>query len=206
MINKNSFYTYLISFIVILIPTTGRFVYGLTIMTEMFLLLISGTLMISLINKLNLNEIKSVLILITLFSVTILYRQLIVITYAEIALTLGFIFYLPTLSVFLINNITQNNDKNLKERLKINLKKGGIAYFMGLIFFLIRDLAGYGTFTFFGQKHHIYEKVILKSDQLGVFSFIATIPGALILGGLLLIIHIKIDEKMKIIQNVERQK
>ena len=126
--------------------------------------------------------------------------------YAEISLVLGFLFYLPPISVFVINNITSNKNKNLKEKCITNAITGGNAVFMGLLIFLIRDIAGYGTFTFFGKNHHIFEKVLFAPEKLGIFSFLASTPGALILAGLLLFIQIFIDSKVQIVKNVENQK
>lgn len=206
MMNKNQFYIYISAFLSILIPTTGRFVYGFTLMLEMFILLLVGTLTISLINKLKLEVLESTILLLTLIATTILYRQIITIAYAEVSLVLGFIFYLPPISVFVINNIQSKREKSLKERCILNSIRGGNAVFMGLIFFLIRDIAGYGTFTFFGKNHHIYEKVLFNPDNLGIFSLLATIPGSLIFAGILLFIHIYVDGKIKIVQNVENQK
>jgi len=204
--NKNQYYIYISAFLSILIPTTGRFVYGFTLMLELFILMMVGTLIISLIKKLKLEEIQSAILLITLISTTILYRQIITLTYAEISLVLGFIFYLPPISIFVINNILNDNEKSLKERCKRNSIRGGNAVFMGLIFFLIRDIAGYGTFTFFGKNHHVFEKVLFNPEKIGIFSFLATIPGALIFAGILLFIHIFVDSKINIVKNVENQK
>ncbi len=204
--NKNQYYIYISAFLTLLIPTTGRFVYGFTLMLELFILMMVGTLIISLIKKLKIQEVESALLLITLISTTILYRQIITMAYAEISLVLGFLFYLPPISVFVINNITSNKNKNLKEKCITNAITGGNAVFMGLIIFLIRDIAGYGTFTFFGKNHHIFEKVLFDPEKLGIFSFLATTPGALILAGLLLFIHIFIDSKVQIVKNVENQK
>ncbi len=204
--NKNQYYIYISAFLAILIPTTGRFVYGFTLMLELFILMMIGTLIMFLIKKLKLQELKSVILLITLISTTILYRQIITLAYAEISLVLGFIFYLPPISVFVINNITADQNKSLKEKCINNAIRGGNAFFMGLIFFLIRDIAGYGTFTFFGKNHHVFEKILFDPEKLGIFSFLATTPGALIFAGLLLFLHIFVDSKIQIVKNVENQK
>ena len=42
--NKNQYYIYISAFLTILIPTTGRFVYGFTLMLELFILMMVGTL------------------------------------------------------------------------------------------------------------------------------------------------------------------
>ena len=86
-----------------------------------------------------------------------------------------------------------------------NIKHSGLFLILGLLFFLLRDIAGYGTFTFFGKNHMLYEKILLNTESIGIFSFIASIPGALILSGLLLFVYMLISKKFKILKNMEQQ-
>lgn len=202
---KNILYIFITAYLALLIQTPGRFVYGMTIMIELFLLILIGTLSISLIKKIKLDEIKSFVLMTILISFTVLFRQILAITYSEIALTLGYIIYFPTLSIFLLNNLSISESKNLKDRLLSNLKGSFFLLIAALFFFLFRDIAGYGTFTFFGKNHNLYEKVLLKTNEIGIFSFVASIPGALIMSGLLLILISFILKKFKIIKNVEQQ-
>lgn len=202
---KNIFYILITAYLALLIQTPGRFVYGLTIMIELFLLVLVGTLSISLIKKIKLEEITSLILMTILIAFTILFRQILAITYSEIALTLGYILYFPTLSIFLLNNLFIIESESLKIRLISNIKSSMIFIVLGLLFFLFRDIAGYGTFTFFGKNHNLYEKVLFITDEIGIFSFVASIPGALIMSGLLLLMISFISKKIKIIKNVEQQ-
>ncbi len=202
---KNIFYILITAYLALLIQTPGRFVYGLTIMIELFLLVLVGTLSISLIKKIKLEEIASLILMTILIAFTILFRQILAITYSEIALTLGYILYFPTLSIFLLNNLFIIESESLKIRLISNVKSSMIFIVLGLLFFLFRDIAGYGTFTFFGKNHNLYEKVLFITDEIGIFSFVASIPGALIMSGLLLLMISFISKKIKIIKNVEQQ-
>lgn len=202
---KNIFYILITAYLALLIQTPGRFVYGLTIMIELFLLVLVGTLSISLIKKIKLEEIASLILMTILIAFTILFRQILAITYSEIALTLGYILYFPTLSIFLLNNLFIIESESLKVRLISNVKSSMIFIVLGLLFFLFRDIAGYGTFTFFGKNHNLYEKVLFITDEIGIFSFVASIPGALIMSGLLLLMISFISKKIKIIKNVEQQ-
>lgn len=194
------------AYLAILIPLPGRFVYGITLMFELLLLSFIGLFINSLINKLKLNELKSPLLMIFLISFSIFYRQIIILLYPEIALTLGYYIFLPAVSLFLFNNVLEYADKTISESIKSNTIVTLLYCLSGVLFFLFRDLAGYGTFTFFGKNHQIYEKVILNPNGVGIFSFFATIPGALILSGLLLFFQIVCNKKFKIIKNAEAQK
>ena len=61
MKKKNLMYVYITAYLALLVPTPGRFVYGLTLMLELFLLSIVGVLSVSLVKKLKLQEISSLL-------------------------------------------------------------------------------------------------------------------------------------------------
>ena len=203
---QKNIYITIVAFLAILIPTPGRFVYGFTVIFEMALLMVLGTLLDELIKKLKLTHLKTVLLMMIILFISVFYRQIIVILHPEVALVLGFVLYLPPISLFLMGFLYRNNDLPLKNRLLKNSILILTVIIFGLIFFLIRDILGYGTFTFFGNSHQIYEKVILTSDKLGIFSFLASIPGSLMLLGLFLYLHIFVNQKINIIKNAEVQK
>lgn len=203
---QKNIYITIVAFLAILIPTPGRFVYGFTVIFEMALLMVLGTLLDELIKKLKLTHSKTVLLMMIILFISVFYRQIIVILHPEVALVLGFVLYLPPISLFLMGFLYRNNDLPLKNRLLKNSILILTVIIFGLIFFLIRDILGYGTFTFFGNSHQIYEKVILTSDKLGIFSFLASIPGSLMLLGLFLYLHIFVSQKINIIKNAEVQK
>lgn len=207
MKNSNkSLLVYVAAYLAILVPSPGRFVYGFVIMFELFLLTLIGTLINSLINKLKMEEMRTVLLMLVLICFAIFYRQIVAFNYPEIALTLGFIFYLPPVSLFLVGYVFSDLDEKLGIRIKNNIVHILIFFVSGMLFFLFRDIAGYGTITFLGKNHQIYEKVLLNEDGVGIFSFFASIPGAMILSGLILFIHICIKNKFNIIKNAEVQK
>ena len=196
---KDIFYKYLPLHLALLIPIPGRFVFGITIVIEHLLLTLVGTLINSLVNKLKLKELKTVIILLTMISATIFFRQILVVTYTEIALSLGLLIFLPPVSLFIIQIIFSDLEKPLIRRLKTNSIQTAIFSLNTLIFFLFRDIAGYGTFTFFGKNHRIFEKVILNPDKVGIFTFFASISGALVLTGLVIYLFMFIRNKARII-------
>ncbi len=205
MKNKST-YIFISAYLALLIPTPGRFVYGLTLMLELLLLTCVGLLINALINKLKLEKIRTVIFMTTMVSFTVLYRQIFIIWQTELALTLGYLFYLPAVSLFTIGLLYKENDKSMSQRAKYCFTNVSIFCLIGLLLFLFRDIAGYGTFTFFGNCHQIYENVILTSDKLGIFSFLASIPGSLMLLVLFLYLHIFVSQKINIIKNAEVQK
>ena len=197
MINNKTF-LYSVAFLSMTVPVQGRFIYGVIIVLELILLELAGTLLKSLSEKLKFNEISTYFVMMILVCLTILYRQILAMTYSEAALTMGFAIYFPTVSEFLFYTVFQTEEETLSKRLTTNLIKVLKFSLPILISYLFRDVAGFGTFTFFGSNHKIFEKVILNPDKIGMFMFFASIPGSLILSGAL--IYLCIFAKNKIIQ------
>ncbi len=198
---RESLYISIAAYLAILIPTPGRFVFGFALMLEFLLLTFIGILVNSLIKQIKIDETKALTLMMILIATTILYRQIIVLLCPEVALTLGFIIYLPPVSLYIVGYLFNNNDASLPVSLKTKLLYVAKFVCSGLVFFLFRDIAGFGTFTFFGKKHMIYEKVLFSSDSVGIFSFFATIPGALMLSGVVLMFHIILRNRFKTLEN-----
>lgn len=200
MKQKKSF-MYIASFLALTIPCTGRFVFGCTLVIELFILEILGILLNSLVTKLKFNEIRTYFVMFFMIAITILYRQILVLTYTEIALSFGFLIYLPTVSVFLTHTLFTDFEEPLADRIKANLLSTLMFSISILIFFLFRDIAGYGTFTFFGRNHRIFEKVLFNPNKIGLFTFFASIPGALVLTGLVIYFVLILKNKIRIISS-----
>ena len=198
MKQKKSF-MYIASFLALTIPTTGRFIFGFTLVLELFILEIAGVLLNSLVTKLKLNEIRTYFVMFFMIAITILYRQILVITYTEVALVLGFLIYFPPVTIFLTYTLFTDIEEPLALRLKNNLTSTLVFSLFILVFFIFRDIAGYGTFTFFGSSHRIYEKVLLNPDKVGIFTFFASIPGALVLTSLTIYLFLFLRNKYRII-------
>lgn len=203
--NRKSLYLFIAASLAILIPSPGRFVYGFTLVLEFNILMIVGTLMNSLIKKIELTKLNTMIVMFTLLATTIIFRQILVITQTEVALTLGFLLYLPPTSLFLIGYVFNDSKNVLLEKLKVNMTHSLYFSIIGLLYFLFRDLAGYGTFTFWGSKHQIFEKVILDSQNIGLFSFFATMPGAMVLSSIIIFIYLHIAKKITIVDNSEKK-
>ncbi|EID83999.1 hypothetical protein MSI_25790 [Treponema sp. JC4] len=137
---KYSNYLYLLSFLAIVIPTPGRFVFGFTICIELILLTVLGTLFNSLTDLLKIKETKTFLLLMFLITITIVFRQIFVIFQTEVALVMSLLFYIPPFSLFLIHLLSKNEDLSLIQRLKTNSIQIFTFSFIALVFFLLRDI------------------------------------------------------------------
>ena len=194
--SRNKSFMYSVAFLSLSIPVQGRFVYGLTLILELILLELIGTLVDSLVKKLKFEVIRTYFVMMILISTTILFRQILVITYSEIALALGLVFYFPTVSTYLFDSVFFDSELKLGSKLKENLLRTLKFSFVLILFYLFRDILGFGTFTFFGNEHRIYEKIILNPDKIGIFMFFASIPGSLILVGVLIYLLIFFKNKI----------
>ena len=203
---QKSIFTYLAAYLVLLIPTPGRFVYGMTLMLELVVLMFLGTLISIAIDKLKLKDLKTVIILFSMLVIAVIYRQIFIMLQPEIVLTLGFTLYLVPISTFLISFLFKPHNFENKELIVQSTWRSVKFALCGLIFFLIRDILGFGTFTFFGPKHQIFEKVLFNENSVGILSFLATIPGALLLSSLITYFHLTIKKKFTILDNVSKVK
>ncbi len=200
MKQKKSF-MYIASFLALTIAPTGRFVFGLTLIIELLILEILGILINSLVTKLKFEQIRTYFVMFFMIAITVLYRQILVLTYTEVALILGFYLYFPPVSVFLTHTLFTENEESLEVRLKNNFLQTLVFSVIILSFYLFRDIAGYGTFTFFGKNHRIFEKVLFNPNKVGIFTFFATIPGALVLTGLIIYLFLFIKNKFRILSS-----
>ncbi len=203
---KRSIYVLIATILTVLVPSPGRFVYGVALVIELNFIMLIGTLINSLVKKIKLEELNTLIILTTIISTTILYRQILILICPEVMLTLGFMIYLIPISVFSFGYLFSNQHEPLAARLKLNMIHILTFSVYVLLYFLLRDLAGYGTFTFFGKAHQIYEKVLISPDNLGFFSILASVPGALILSSILLFIHIFVRNRFEMMGNAEESK
>lgn len=200
---RRSIYVFLATTLAILVPSPGRFIYGIVLVLELNLLMLVGTASVSLIKKIKMEEMMTVCVIMFLLATTILFRQIFIIFQPEIILTLGFIIFLIPVSLFMMGYIFSDSEKKLSERLRRNMIHSLTYSVFALLYFLLRDLIGFGTFTFFGKNHQIFEKVIIDSDKLGVGSILASIPGSLILSAILLYVYIFVRNKIDIYHKAE---
>ena len=200
---KNNMFFYLTAYLALLIPAPGRFVYGFTLMTEVFLLSIIGGLSVLLIEKIKFDQLKSTLFILILVAFSILFRQILIIINSQVALPLGFVVFFPPVSFFILNILFTLKTERFLVQFRHRIVKMLIFTLGGMMIFLIRDILGYGTFTFFGKNHFIYEKVLFDSNKIGVFSLLASIPGVLVILGIIYFLFIQFSKKIEILKNKE---
>ncbi|MCR4953165.1 MAG: hypothetical protein K6A43_03740 [Treponema sp.] len=203
---RRSIFAFIALSLAMLIPAPGRFVYGVVLVLQMNLLVFLNCFFTLSIKQLGLEKIKTVLVLTFILSITILYRQLMIALQPEIVLTLGNVMYLCPISSFVIGYLFNSEEKTLIENIKDTMFNLLFYSLYALIFFLFRDLFGFGTITFFGANHMIFEKVLFNFEQVRFFTVFASLPGAFILTSCVLFLYIIIRNKMSIVKNAEVNK
>lgn len=197
-------YFYFAANLAILIPIPGRFAYALVLLLLFNIQMAVISLMYGLVYKMNLYPLRNVIIAFVAFFITILYKQLLIIYCPIMALTLGFCLYLPTLSSATIEFFFAKKSDGLKQLFADNMTKSGIITLYSLVYFLLRDVMGYGTFTLPFYK---YIKIYTISDNMDSVStslFFATIPGSLVLIAFLLSLLLFIKKKSGIIERLPK--
>jgi hypothetical protein len=202
MINKKSIYVYIAATLAMLIPAPGRFACGIILVLELNVLMLIGTLLNDFINKLELQQVGTVMLLSMLIAVTMLIRQIIAFAIPEMAIQLGFILYLPTVSSFFIGYMFGDSYSSLRNALAKNMKHSFLYSIFALAFFLLRDIAGFGTITLL-TSHGIQEIVLYNSGKINALVFFATIPGALVCTAGILILYVYVINKFEVVRNAE---
>lgn len=198
---KNDFYVFIAASIAMLVPAPGRLSCGIVLVVGIMFFILVGTLFRKLIQKLALFELQPVLIAVLLVAAAILYKQLIIMMSPVLGLMLGFNIYLAAISSFMIGYLYEKSTKPLNEELSENLKKGGQFSLFALVFFLFRDIFGYGTITIPARKG-MHELVLYhNAERITASIFWASIPGALVLTALLLVLFVHVTRMFTVIEN-----
>ncbi|MCK9168970.1 MAG: hypothetical protein M0P01_00995 [Treponema sp.] len=200
--NRKSIYVYIAATLAMVVPAPGRFVCGIILVLELNFLMLVGTLIKSFIYHFKLQTIGNVLLLSVMIAATMFVRQILVLTIPLLAVQLGFVIYLPTVSSFLIGYMFGSEGLSLSKDISRNMLQCLFYSVYALIFFLFRDIAGFGTITLL-TRHGIYEKVLFDSGKISALVFFATIPGALVCSAVILILHVYVINKITILENLE---
>lgn len=195
---KNYLLTYTAVALTILVPVAGRFGYGIVLLLALNLFMIIGTLFRKLMGKLHLESLQPVLIAVLLISCAIMYKQLLILYSPVLALVLGFSIYLTAISSFMIGSLYEKSTRPLKDDLVANLKESGQFSLYGLLFFLFRDIFGYGTLSL-PVRSGLYTLNIKFTENLFSMGVLwASIPGALLLTAILLILFCHVSHQIEI--------
>lgn len=183
--NRNIVFMYIAVSLVMLVPVPGRLYYGIPVIIVLNLLMVLTTLFSKFMDFFKFYTLKPICILLMLVGITIFARQLLILYSPMIALTMGFIIYMPAIAVLMLGRFFDNRGMQLKMALSGNIRESGFFSIYAFVFFLLRDIVGYGTISF-PIPSGIFKLELPTLSYFSPFTFWASIPGALVLSGLLL--------------------
>ena len=197
--NKYLYYIFTAISFALLIAAPGRFAFGIIVCFELFFLLFVSFIFSFFTKKLHVEELNSIFTVIGLVFSTILYKQIIMWLFPLVALQMSFVFYLPAVSSYVIGIIYNNINQSTKVSFIENIKIVSTFTIFVLLFYAIRDVFGYGTFTL-PTASGLIENVIFETDSFSCATILASIPGALVLVSISILIFIFVQNKFKIIK------
>ena len=200
--NNKRLYFYIASNLAFLIPFPGRFAYSIIMVILFNIQMALVTLFFHAIHRLDIASMRNGLLTLAIISLSILYKQILAIICPIAALTLGFCFFLPTLTSVIIEFFFLDYEHGLKSHLCVNMRNSLLMSVFALLFFLIRDVFGYGTITLPAWKKIVVIPLGYNPQMTGASVFLATIPGSLGLIAIFLAAYIFITKKIKIISNL----
>lgn len=183
--NRNVIFMYIAVSLVMLVPVPGRLYYGIPVIIVLNLLMVLTTLFSKFMDYLRFYTLKPACVLLILVGLTIFARQILILYSPVTALTMGFIFYMPAISVLMLGRFFDNRGMTLQKAIVVNMKEAVFFSIYALVFFLLRDIVGYGTISF-PVPSGIFKFELPSIPYFSPFTFWASIPGALVLSGGLL--------------------
>lgn len=202
---KNEIYAYIAASLAVLIPVQGRFGYGIILIIALNLFLIFGILIRKFLEIIQLKDFQSVITAVFLVSIAVLFKQFLILYSPVNAMVLGFSIYMTAAATYITSFLFGQSKNTLKEDVIFNMKKSRNYSLFALVFFLFRDIFGYGTITFpvFSGLKSI---VLVKSKNNFSFgTFWATIPGAIFLFAILIAFFALINYRLNIVAENENK-
>lgn len=201
---KKSIYVFITASLALCIPAPGRFAVGIILVLEMNIMMLLCTSFRYLAEKLRIGQLSNLITLSMLIFLTMLFKQLLIFISPETMIQIGFVIFIPSVSSYFVGYIFGTKIKSLSEDLKSYMSHTLLYSLFALLFFLIRDIVGFGTFTYVTFSG-IKEIVLFDEANSSALSFFATIPGALISVALILTLYIFAMRKINIVSRTDIQ-
>ena len=171
------FTTAILSFIV---PLPSRFAYTIIMLFAVNFVMLSGTALKMFIGKLNLANLEGVLMIVFMLSMTILFKQFVILFSPVIAFTIGFVIYLAPASSFLTGHILEPKEKYSGNLFAVNMRNSGILSGVAVLVSIVREFLAYGSFSLpFHDGIHMEQRIIETFDD----SFLQKVTEAFIENG-----------------------
>lgn len=199
---KNEIFSFIAISLAVLVPVPGRFACGLILVIALNLFMFIGTIFRKIIYDVHLEDLQPVLIAIFLIFMGVIFKQLLILYSPILALTLGFVIYMEAISSFIVGSLYEVSNNTMGQDIKINMTRSLKFSLIALIFFLLRDILGYGTITLPKTTGYITLNLFANAKFFVPSVFLASIPGALVLVAVFLVIFVRINRKLAIAKNL----
>ncbi len=181
------------------VAVPGRLGNGIVIAVELCFLMCAGTLFRSLLKMLRLRQLKVASMCTFIVACTVFFREVLSLMMPETALQLSFALYLPAISTFSSVFLFDERNLSLSEELKNNMVPASVFSAYIVLLSLARDVLGYGTLTL-PFPGGMIELVLFDSGRITWLSFLATIPGALVVSALIMALYLTLEKRIGIIE------
>ena len=180
----------------ILVPVPARLAFGVMMLVAFNLQVLFGLLFLRLIRLLGLWRLKNPLMLLEAAFAAVLAKQLFALVCPVAAFTLGFAIFLPAFSSSLMDILFSDGNRLLREDMRSKLSLCGGFTVVALSFFLVRELVGYGTLTVIVRRRLVAFPLFGEAGDTAACSFLASVPGALVLLALLLALYLAVGSRL----------
>ena len=136
---------YLCTALVTLVPIAGRLYYGIPVIILINFLMLTTTLFDYGLCILKIDSLKKTYLMMFLVGMVLFFRQILIFYSPMVALGLGFMLYIPIAEVLLLGDFFTEHKEKLANTLKQNMRTSLIFSLYVFMFFLLREVIGYGT-------------------------------------------------------------
>lgn len=201
MSERKKIYFYIAANLAMLIPVPGRLAYAIILLLLFNIQMLASTMLFHAIHHMKLANMRNTLLCLTIIALGIFYKQIVIFFCPIIALTLSYCIFLPTLTSVIIEFFFLDYARGVRTHISSTMKKSCFMTGFNLVFFLLRDVIGYGTITLPGWKTMFVIHLPYSQQKIGLGVFLATIPGSLCFIALLLALYIFAVKKISILKN-----
>lgn len=164
-----------------LIPVPGRFAFAVALIVLLYFLMLAASVFKRLTLALFDEDSRSLVMALVLVCLCMFFRQILILFSPLTALILGISIFMPALTSFVLTNVWSCVQTNFSSELKEALESCSAFSILAAVFFLLRDVLGYGTFSLPCPSGLWEVRLFSSTPPLLPLSFFASIPGAVVL-------------------------
>jgi|GEM_PF-688165 len=202
---KKTVFVFIASYLIFLIPAPSRFGCGIVLILCADAIALSLIPLQAVIGRLRIGNYKNIVTMLAALCITLILYALLTLWSPITAFTLGFIVYIIPASLFMSGaDYPKGRQEPFGDSLKKGAKNCAVLSTSALLFFALRELAAYGTLSF-PCRSGLYIVEIFTVFSVFPVYFWSTIPGALVLFAVQILILSALYHRYILIQEEEKQ-